>query len=333
MAPQSATRDIIAIGGSLGGVEALRELAKGLPTGLPAAIFVVLHVGRQRSRLAELLNGAGPLPAKVAEGGEHIERGRIYVAQPDRHLLLHDGHILVSRGPHENMWRPAIDPLFRSAACSYGARVVGVVLSGLLDDGAAGLDAIKRCGGTAVIQDPADAAAPDMPRTAQRLVSVDHVAPIAAMAPLLARLAASPAGRQPAIPEHICVEAAIAAQERGSMRTQDQLGQLSPFSCPECGGTLWEVAEGRLLRYRCHVGHAYTAESMLAAQSDATDALLNRLLRSYRERAELTRRLAVKELARQQSDLARELDSRAQGYDEDAALMERLLAERGDNSA
>src|SRR5690348_10656615 len=141
MAPQSETRDIITIGGSLGGVEALRELVQRLPADLPAAVFVVLHIGRQRSRLVEVLDGAGPLPAKIAERGERIERGRIYVAQPDRHLLLHDGHILVRRGPHENMWRPAIDPLFRSAACSYGARVVGVILSGLLDDGVAGLDA------------------------------------------------------------------------------------------------------------------------------------------------------------------------------------------------
>lgn len=333
MAPQSEMRDIITIGGSLGGVEALRELVQRLPADLPAAVFVVLHIGRQRSRLVEVLDGAGPLPAKIAERGERIERGRIYVAQPDRHLLLHDGHILVRRGPHENMWRPAIDPLFRSAACSYGARVVGVILSGLLDDGVAGLDAIKRAGGTAVVQDPADAAAPDMPRNARRLVAVDHVVPVAEMASLLVRLARSPPGRQPAIPEQICIEAAIAAQERGSMSTEGKLGQLSPFSCPECGGALWEVAEGRLLRYRCHVGHAYTADSMVAAQTDATDALLNRLLRSYRERAELTRRLATKELTRQQSDLARELESRAQGYDEDAALMEKLLSERGDSSA
>lgn len=328
MTPESLNHDIIVIGASTGGVEALQDLMRGLPADLPAAVFIVLHIGRWESRLAELLDRAGPLPVAEAESGGAIERGHVYVAVPDRHLLLHDGHMMLRRGPRENMTRPAIDPLFRSAACSFGARVIGVVLSGALDDGTAGLRAIKCCGGIAIIQDPADAAVRDMPRSALHHVAVDHAAPIAAMGALLARLAAAPADRTPEIPRDVCLEAAIAAQELQDMTRERQLGALSPFSCPECGGGLWELADGSMLRYRCHLGHAYTADAMLAAEADETEHLLLRLLRSSRDRAELAHRLADCERARQNNRLADQLQARAEEYQENAELLQRLLRGR-----
>ncbi|HJU20250.1 MAG TPA: chemotaxis protein CheB [Stellaceae bacterium] len=329
MTKQPVNHDIIAIGASAGGVEALQTLVSGLPADLTAAVFIVLHIGRSRSELAQILDRAGPLPAMPAKSGERIETGRIYVAVPDRHLLIHDSHVLLRRGPHENLSRPAVDPLFRSAACSFGVRVIGVVLSGALNDGTAGLRAVKRCGGLAVVQDPADAVMRDMPESALRYVAVDHCVPASAMGPLLARLAATPVGRTPEIPADIRFEAAIAAQELKDMTAKEQqIGKPSPFSCPECGGTLWELADGNMLRYRCHVGHAYTAEAMLAAGTDEIDKLLSRLLRSHRDRAEVVRRMAALERELHHDKEADRLLVRAREYEENAELMQRLIAHR-----
>ncbi len=325
--------DIIVIGASFGGVEALQRVARDLPADLPAAVFVVLHVGRSRSELAGILDRAGPLRATEAVSGEPIRRGRIYVARPDHHLLVHDGHVLVRRGPHENMSRPAIDPLFRSAACSHGARVIGVVLSGALNDGTAGLAAIKRCGGLAVIQDPADAVLAEMPQSAARYVAIDESVPIAAMGGLLAQLAASPAGPPRESPADICFEAAIAAQEFEDMSRETQLGTPSPFSCPECGGALWELADGDMLRYRCHLGHAFTADAMLGKQGEEVEQLLIRLLRSHRDHAELTHRMAERERASKRNDnLVSQLEARAREYEKSAALMLKLLGNGREDS-
>jgi two-component system chemotaxis response regulator CheB len=320
--------DIIVIGASAGGVEALETLMHDLPAGLPAAVFVVLHIGKYESQLAGILDRVGPLPATEAASGQAFEPGHVYTAVSDRHLLLHDGHILVRRGPHENLSRPAIDPLFRSAACSFGGRVIGVVLSGALNDGTAGLRAIKRCGGVAVVQDPADAMMPSMPMSALRYVEVDHCVPVARMGALLAELAAAPAGRTPEIPADICFEAAIAAQELQDMSVEQQRGMPSPFSCPECGGALWEVADGNMLRYRCHIGHAYTADAMLHAEAAEIDQLLSRLLRSHRDRAELARRMARQESASRHGQLADQLRIRAREYEENAEMIQKLLRNR-----
>ena len=211
----SGKRCIIAVGASAGGVEALKRLASDLPADLPAAVFVVLHVG-QTSYLSEILDRAGLLRTTKAESGEAFELGRIYVAPPGFHLLLHNDHMLLRRGPRENLARPAIDPLFRSAACSYGARVIGVLLSGSMSDGTAGLRAIKAVGGVTVVQDPNDAAVPDMVRSALRHVEIDHCVPIAGMAALLTRLASEPAGETLPVPPGIRLEAAVAGS--GALR-------------------------------------------------------------------------------------------------------------------
>jgi two-component system chemotaxis response regulator CheB len=324
MAPPLLHRDIIAIGASAGGFEALRTVLHGLPANLPAAVFLVMHVG-EVSQLADLLDRAGPLAVERAKAGARFEKGHVYVAPPGRHLLLHGDHMLLRRGPRENLARPAIDPLFRSAAATAASRVVGVVLSGALSDGTAGLRAIKRCGGVAVVQEPYDALVPSMPLSAVRHVDVDHVVPVARMADLLSRLAREPAGRSPEIPLDIRLEAAIAAQELADMKVDDMLGVPSRFTCPECHGALWEIEDGEILRYRCHVGHAFAADTVLASQSEEIDRLLGTLLRSHQERAALTWRMAEKERTGGHSRLAKQLERRAIEYDDDVQLMQRLL--------
>jgi two-component system, chemotaxis family, protein-glutamate methylesterase/glutaminase len=319
-----ATRDIIVIGGSGGGLEALRTLVRGFGPDLPAAVFVVLHVGTY-SNLADVLTRAGPLVAVPAVSGQRFERGRIHVGVPGFHLLLHDGHMLLRRGPRENLARPAIDPLFRSAAASFGSRVTGVVLSGALSDGTAGLRAIKCCGGVAVVQDPADALNASMPRNALSNVDVDHVCRIDDMARLLAKLARQPAGPTPDIPLDIRLEAAIAAQELADMRVNDMLGTPSRFTCPECHGALWEIEDGSMLRFRCHVGHAFAADTVLASQGEEIDRLLETLLRSHQERAALTQRMAERERANDRHALAQHLEKRARDYEHDVEIMRKLL--------
>jgi two-component system chemotaxis response regulator CheB len=305
-------------------LKALEQLLADLPGDLTASFFVVLHVGAA-SHLSKILDRMTVLPVLQARSGDEIEAGRIYVAIPGVHLLLHDHHLLLRRGPRENLVRPAIDPLFRSAACTFGARVIGVVLSGGLNDGTAGLRAIKRCGGIAVVQQPSDAAFPDMPLSALQHAVIDHVAPARALGGLLTRLSRQPAGETPPIPLEIRLETAIAAQELSGMETENQLGKLSRFTCPECHGMLWEIDESSLLRYRCHVGHAFTAAAMLHAQTTSAEEMLWSLMRVHQERAALARRMAQEERERFREAAAEEFQQRARGYDEDAAIVRGLL--------
>jgi two-component system chemotaxis response regulator CheB len=325
----SAGHDVIVIGASAGGYEALNMILGGLPADLPASILIVLHVGAT-SHLAQLLNGASKLPVKSAESGETIKRGIVYVAGPGAHLLIHDSHILLRRGPRENFARPAADPLFRSAAITFGGRVIGVILSGGLNDGTAGLLAIKRCGGLTVVQGPADAAVDDMPRSALRHVTVDHVCSAAEMAKLLARLTLEPAGRTHPAPFTMRLETAIAAQEPTSMEIEDKLGKTSPFTCPECHGALWEIEDDSMLRYRCHIGHAFTAETVLSGYAEEIERMASNLLRSQQERAAFVRRMAGQERALQREDLARQLELRAKEYDEGASLLRKLIQSIGE---
>ena len=324
----TGNRDIIVIGGSAGAFEPLRRLVADLPAGLPAAVFVALHTG-SRSVLPKLLDAAGPLPAAAAVAGEPIEPGRIYVAPPDLHLLLHDGHVLLRRGPRENLARPAVDALFRAAAIGFGGRVVGVVLSGMLNDGTAGLDAIRRCGGIGIVQEPAEALWPAMPASAVAHGLADHRAPAERLGPLLDELVRQPAGADAEPSGLLRLEAAIAAQELADMAASEELGRLSPLTCPDCGGVLWEMAEGGTLRFRCHVGHAVTADVALAAQGEAQAALLRRLVRGSRERAALARRLADADRSAGRAPAAATMARRALDCEEDAETARRLLERFG----
>ncbi|CDX20045.1 CheB methylesterase [Mesorhizobium plurifarium] len=325
--PSARNRSVIVIGASAGGVEALKKIVSDLPADLPAAVFIVIHVG-QVSYLPGILQRIATLETSVAENGAGIETGNIYVAPPGAHLLLHDDHMMLRRGPRENLARPAIDPLFRSAALSYGASVIGVLLSGALSDGTAGLRAIKAVGGLAVIQHPKDALVPSMVESALRYAEIDHCEPAAKLGGLLAKLAAEPAGETLPAPPAVRLEAAIAAQEHSTMKDADRLGQLSVFTCPECHGPLWEIEDGDMLRYRCHTGHAFTADAVMEAQAIEADEILWGLLRAHQQRAEFARRMAQREKAQNRATLASEFGKRAKEYEADAAVIERILESR-----
>ena len=281
-------KDIVVVGASAGGMAALEQLVAGLPRGLPASLFVVWHLAPGvKSVLPTLLGRAGPLPACNPKDGDPIEPGRIYVGPNDRHMLLENGYIRVARGPKENRFRPAIDPLFRSAAYIYGPRAVGVVLSGALDDGTAGLWAIKLRGGTAVVQDPAEAMHRSMPLSALDNVEVDYKLPVAQIGPLLGRLVREPAGREPLFParERERMEAEVKIAREVDSRVEDilQYGELSPFTCPECHGVLATFRDGSITRFRCHTGHAVSAGTLLEASTEQVEQRLMDALRALDE--------------------------------------------------
>jgi len=320
---------IVVVGASAGGVEALTDLTASLPGDLPAAVFVVLHLpATGTSALPEILRRHGPLPAAHVKDGEPIQPGRVYVAPPDHHVLLRTGHVHLSRGPRENGHRPAIDPLFRSAAREYATRVIGLVLSGALDDGTAGLLAIKSRGGTAVVQDPADALYPGMPGHALEHVQVDHVAAAASMGKLLARLitdlAVPPADP---VPRAMQVEVEMEGFSLEAFEGNHP-GRPSGFSCPDCNGVLWQIQDGGLDRYRCRVGHAWSPESLLTQQSEALEAALWIALRSLEERGALARRLAEPARRRGHSITATRFEEQAAEAEHAARLVRDLLLNR-----
>lgn len=348
--------DIIVIGTSAGGVEVLAQLARGLPKGLPAAIFVVCHFpANARSLLPEILSRAGPLLATHARDGEPTYPGHIYVAPPDRHMLLEPGHVRLVGGARENHHRPAIDPLFRSAARTYGKRVIGVVLTGSLYDGVAGLLAIRGAGGIAVVQDPQDALVEMMPRSARDIAGADHVVAAAGLAPLLVDLVRRPGAPEsksqksevntPKAARGLPADLAPLTPEEGGMPMTDPLekmpaimandmdaqangarrGNVSVFTCPECGGSLWQVDEKDLVRFRCHVGHAYYAEALLAEQSDALEAALWTAVRTFKEKMVLSLQLAATERLRGNEAAAARFEEQARVSERYSALIQQYL--------
>lgn len=284
-------RDVIAVGASAGGVEALRALVAGLPPAYPGVVLVVLHMPRDApSSLAAILDRSGPLPAGAAVDGDRLRFGRIVVASSDRHLLVVDGRLRLSRGPAENGHRPAIDPLFRSVARAYGPRAVGVLLSGARDDGAEGLASIAQCGGTTVVQDPADALYPSMPRAALRRLTPDHVEPAAKIGGLLAGITALGSPRQPVPDADPVLDAEVAMAELAPVTADELAGLPAGYGCPSCGGALFEF--GEVPRFRCRVGHAWSARALLAEQAVAVEGALWMALRALEEKASLSRRMA-----------------------------------------
>jgi two-component system chemotaxis response regulator CheB len=291
--------DIVVVGFSAGGIPPLRQMVADLPVDVAAALFVVHHFPSHGiSALPDILARASRLPAAQAIDGDQIRPGHIYVARPDQHLLLRDDTVRLTRGPRENGHRPAVDPLFRTAARCCGPRVIGVILSGTMDDGTAGLGAIKAAGGIAVVQDPESCAYPGMPASAIEHVEVDYIVPPEELGALIDRLAREPApspARQLA-PEDEIDRAAPepAAAGTAALRGKNPPGRPSSLSCPDCGGVLWESEHGSLLHFRCHVGHGYSEESLLAMQSEALETALWSALRALEEKADLSRRLAAR---------------------------------------
>jgi two-component system chemotaxis response regulator CheB len=284
---------VIAIGGSTGAIEALRTICANLPADLPAAVFIVVHVGTEgRDLLAGILDGLCPLPVQTARDGQDVQPGHVYVAPADHHLLVIDSVIRLGRGPRENMTRPAIDPLFRSVGESYGPRAIGLVLTGKLNDGASGLADLKRCGGVTVVQSPTDALAPDMPLGALQASDIDYRASLADLGPLLATLAAEEPGPRTAVPRRIALEIDIALGRPCLTRTIAQMGRPVALTCPQCAGVLSEIDAGLPLRFRCQVGHAFTAEVVADTHQNEVDDAIVVALRVIEERAYLVERMA-----------------------------------------
>jgi two-component system, chemotaxis family, protein-glutamate methylesterase/glutaminase len=325
-----AERNIIVVGSSVGGVEALQKLVAGLPADFPASLFVVLHIGPEtHSVLPNILRRAGKLPARHPVDGEPIRLGHIYVAPPDYHLIIEDSNVRLIRGPKENRHRPAIDPLFRSAARWHGPRAVGVVLTGALDDGTLGLLAIKKRGGVAIVQDPQDAFCPSMPRHAIESVQVDHVAPLDRIPGLLQEIVRQPVSSGNGAPKDsdLAKEVQYAKLDMAPIEDENRPGTPSQFACPECGGVLWEIEDEGILRFRCRVGHALTAKNLDVEQTQSVENALWAALRALEEGASLARRMAEAASGRKSLQLAKRFEQRAAEKTEQARLLRKLLLE------
>jgi two-component system chemotaxis response regulator CheB len=288
-------RDMVVIGGSAGGLQALATIVQALPAGLRASVLIVMHSSSNgQGVLPQILERISSLPATFATDGQVLARGRIYIAPPDFQLIVRPNRLALVHGPRENGFRPAVDPLFRTAAREHGPRVIGVILSGALSDGTYGLSVIKHHGGIAVVQEPTDAIIPSMPQSAIRYVDVDHVLPAAEIGPLIERLTREPVDGKRSTemprahepePQH--------ASDKTEVRDMNQLfGPPSALTCPDCGGALWEVKEGRVLRYQCHTGHQYAPENLEAGQRDAVDSALWSAVRVLEEQVELKTRMS-----------------------------------------
>jgi two-component system chemotaxis response regulator CheB len=322
------TRDIVVVGASAGGVSALQRLAGGLPPDYRGSVFIVMHTSPEaHSVLPAILRRAGQLPAVHASDDMPIEPGHLYVAPPDHHLLLEQGRLVVVRGPRENRHRPAIDPLFRCAAWAYGPRVVGVVLTGNLDDGTAGLWAIKSCGGLTIVQDPDDAENPQMPMNALLHNRIDLRLRLDQIAAHLVELASQPIETQPQSrpPASLHDEIEYAKMNRDLKHTGGPSGRPSAFTCPSCRGALWELDEGGHLRYRCHTGHAYSQASLLVEQGLAMEEGLYAALRAVEEKAAALRRLAER-WPEHIPGIKQDYEDRALALDQSADTLRAMLA-------
>jgi two-component system chemotaxis response regulator CheB len=311
--------DIIVIGASAGGVDALPRLIGSLPADLPASVFVVLHIpAHGRGLLPNIIRRSASLSVAHGVEGETVRKGHVYVAPPDHHLQLDGSRVRVSRGPRENFHRPSIDALFRTAAECYGPRVVGVVLTGYLDDGTAGLHAVKRLGGIAIVQDPKDALVPAMPQSALRNVKTDHCVPLNNIGPLLVRLA-----RTRDIPKS---KKGVSRMEKRSMSPKEmekKFGLPTSFVCPECNGPLWETQAGASLQFRCHVGHGYSPDSLLADHADGLERALWSAVRTFDERAALLRRLGKRKY--HSESVGRNWEAKARELERHAEVIRNLL--------
>jgi len=307
---------VVAFGASAGGVEALGSVLGSLPPDLGACVLVVLHrPSSPPSRLARILGRRTCLPVQDAHDRQPLEENRVFLAPPDRHMLVEDGRLRVVRGPHENGHRPAIDPLLRSAAVAFRERTVAVILTGSLDDGAAGTIAVTQAGGRVLVQDPAEAAFPSMPRSAIAADSPYAVLPLDELgAAVVDALHAEPAPRSD-LHDHPA--------------TDEEAGDLA-FSCPSCGGVLREIASSDPLpHFRCRIGHRYGVESLLGAQSAALDGSLTAAVRALEERAELAHRISRRLRDSGFADHAARHDAIAAESKQDAATIRNVLLNRG----
>jgi two-component system, chemotaxis family, protein-glutamate methylesterase/glutaminase len=325
----STARRIVVIGASAGGIDALRSVLAALPPHFPAPICLVLHTSSEAPGLmADILERVARLPVSMAEDGCRLQPGHVYVAPPDRHLLVEPGRVRVTKGPREHNFRPAIDPLFRSAAQVYGPGAIGVILTGNLDDGTAGLWTIKKLGGVAVVQDPADALFPSMPRHALESVDADYVVALPQIPSLLAELTQTPVSPERiAVPEHINVEVNIAKEQNPRDAGLERIGTPSRYACPDCHGVLLEYEEGGRVRFRCHIGHAYSVESLLASMNEGIEHAMSTAVRSLEEVRLLMDRVAHVLDRREERDAAARLRESSQRARRKVEVINELMRE------
>ncbi|MDB4963342.1 MAG: CheB methylesterase [Myxococcales bacterium] len=281
----SRTRDVVVIGCSAGGIDALTRIVQDLPPDTAASVLVTQHLARtENPYLVKLLQRVSRLPVVWAEQGAKIERGKVVVAPPDLHLLVSERHVRLSRGPRENLARPSINKLFRSAAAELESRVIGVLLTGMLSDGVAGLLAIRNAGGVTIVQDPADAAFPELPGNALLAMQPDHVLPVHKIGDVLVRLIGR-AVEPTTVPMPVLEEARFDREERADIDSLAKLGPQMPIACPDCNGPLWEIGGRGHRRFRCYLGHSCSAFDLLATNADAVEAALDSAVRALSERA------------------------------------------------
>jgi two-component system, chemotaxis family, protein-glutamate methylesterase/glutaminase len=324
---------LVVVGASAGGVEALTMLVSALPRDLEAAVCVVLHLAAgAESRLADILSRAGPLRAVQARDGEPLTRGRIYVAPPDRHLMVRDGRVLINRGARENGFRPSIDVLFRSAALTYGPRTVAVVLSGSRDDGVAGASSVGGRGGCVMVQSPDDALFPNLPSATVARDHPDRVLPLAEMGAAVTRAVRRLSEEVPMSEngrDEMSLETEYATLDAAVIERDGPPGEPSGYGCPACGGVLWELDDEDLLRFRCRVGHVYSAEGAVQAQGESVEAALWTALRALQERAQLTERLAERLGSASVNRSRAQFEASAREAREQAGVIRRVLAGNG----
>jgi two-component system, chemotaxis family, protein-glutamate methylesterase/glutaminase len=328
-------RDIVVIGASAGGLQALQQILSAMPRDVEAALLVVLHTADHAgSMLPHILERRGNLPVSHPCDGEPIVRGRVYIAPPGFHMIVEDGSLRVQQGPRENLHRPAIDPLFRSAAAAHGRRVIGVILTGMLDDGTSGLMVVSASGGEAIVQDPQSASFPSMPKSALSHVPNAHVLPLERIAAFLSKLIREelPSETEPVKQAPLAQtslealkETRIAELNMDEISNEERLGHPSPFACPDCGGVLWEIEQNGFLRFRCRVGHALTARHLGVEQRLAVETALWQALRALEESASLFRRMAGRAKIASQELPARLYQERASDTETNSKILRDFL--------
>jgi two-component system chemotaxis response regulator CheB len=323
--------DIIVIGTSAGGLKALGAILGALPSDIDATVFIVQHLAADKpSILPKILTDIASLPASHPSDGELIKKGRIYVAPPDYHLLVNEGSMRVVRGPQENRFRPAIDALFRSAARAYGSRAVGVVLTGYLDDGTVGLQAVKKCGGVAIVQDPDEAEYPSMAKSALQYVKVDHCLPLAKIPDLLVHLSNEPASTDAhPVTAEIEAESKIAEQQMNTqefLQTVESIGTRTTYTCPECNGSIWQIGDSEpLMRFRCHIGHSYTANVFLTEQTQNVENSLWSAVRVMEEKVTFLRHLSEQMKNYNLTTTATKYEDNAKNMDKEVTTIRELI--------
>jgi two-component system, chemotaxis family, protein-glutamate methylesterase/glutaminase len=315
---------IVVVGGSAGAVEMVMALGRDLPGDLNAAVFIALHLSPSApSALAELVGRRAGMVVALANDGEEIAPGRIYVARPDLHLVIEGGRVSLGRGPRENGHRPAVDPLFRTAARVFGPRVIGVVLSGNLDDGAMGLREIRTLGGRAIVQDPRDSAFAGMPTNAIDIAGADAIVPAAKLAEQIIEFARhTPKSKSP--PQRPSADISTGARQPMS-QDEREVGEPSVFGCPDCGGALWEMKDGEMTRFRCRVGHAYNEEALLEAQTEGIERAMWAALRALEEATDQAKRMTERMRSRGHDSIARRLHEKAREHEARARIIRHAL--------